>query len=86
MLDLETAMTYRGVVSKGKIVLEADVRLPEGTVVTILPVEKAASSLPDLPAFGIWRDRTELQDPGEASLELRRRMERRDHKGDDGRR
>ena len=39
-------MTYKGIVSNGKIVLEADARLPEGTVVNIMPVEEAASGLP----------------------------------------
>ena len=80
-------MTYRGVVSNGVVVLEGD-KPAEGTVVEVTPVVPSApkptppqqriESLADLPAFGMWRDRTDLpQDSAEASDELRRRMMRR---------
>ena len=32
-------MTYRGKVTGGVVVLDADVKLPEGTVVTVIPAQ-----------------------------------------------
>ena len=80
-------MTYRGVVNNGVVVLEGD-KPAEGTVVEVTPVvpstpkppspQQHIQSLADLPAFGMWRDRTDLpRDSAEASDELRRRMMRR---------
>ena len=46
--------------------------------VEVTPVPAEVKDLADLPAFGMWRDRTDLpQDGAEASNELRRRMMRR---------
>jgi len=70
-------MTYRGVVSNGVVVIEGE-KPAEGTVVEVTPVPQEIKSLADLPAFGMWRDRTDLpQDGAEASNELRKRMMRR---------
>lgn len=72
-------MTYRGIVSNGVVVLEGE-KPADGTIVEVTPVPPPIKSLADLPAFGIWRDRTDLpQDSSEASNELRRRMMRRGH-------
>jgi hypothetical protein len=37
----ETVMTYRGKVRGGVVVLEGDAKLPDGTVVSVEPVEQA---------------------------------------------
>ena len=79
-------MTYRGIVSNGVVVLEGE-KPAEGTVVEVTPVAAASSragadegNLADLPAFGMWRDRTDLpMDSGEAERVLRERAERRAH-------
>lgn len=79
-------MTYRGIVSNGVIVLEGE-KPAEGTVVEVTPVAAATGevephveSLADLPAFGMWRDRTDLPaDSAEAARVLRERAERRAH-------
>jgi hypothetical protein len=78
-------MTYRGIVSNGVVVLEGE-KPAEGTVVEVTPVrqESAASrevgNLAELPAFGLWRDRTDLpEDAAEAARVLRERAERRAH-------
>jgi hypothetical protein len=80
------SMTYRGIVSNGVIVLEGE-KPAEGTVVEVTPVmgstagnEPDVESLADLPAFGLWRDRTDLPaDSAEAARVLRERAERRAH-------
>jgi hypothetical protein len=72
-------MTYRGIVTNGVVVLEGE-KPAEGTVVEVTPVPPLIKSLAELPAFGMWRDRTDLpQDSAEASNELPRRMMRRGH-------
>ena len=70
-------MTYRGVVKDGVIVLDHDAPLPDGTVVEVAPLGNDAESLADHPAFGIWRQREEMNDPVEASRSLREQLERR---------
>jgi hypothetical protein len=35
-------MTYRGIVKRGRIVLEGEVILPEGTLVSVIPEEPGA--------------------------------------------
>ena len=40
-------MTYRGTVSKGVVVLEGEVRLPEGTQVMVEPITTAGPAVPD---------------------------------------
>lgn len=68
-------MVYRGIVSNGVVVLEGD-RPPDGAQVEVAPIRSNTSE--ELPAFGIWRDRTDLpKDSGKASLELRRKVEQR---------
>jgi hypothetical protein len=70
-------MTYRGVVVNGVVVIDGE-KPEEGTVVEVTPVPKEIKSLAELPAFGMWRDRTDLPaDSAEAAAELRRRAERR---------
>jgi len=70
------SMTYRGIVSKGVVVVEGE-QPPEGTVVKITPLAETAS-LAHHPAIGIWKNRTDLpEDPVEASKVLRQRLMRR---------
>jgi hypothetical protein len=70
-------MTYRGKVSNGVIVLEEG-SLPEGTPVDITPRDAADQSrADDLPGFGIWRDREDMTDSAQASLDLRAKAEAR---------
>ena len=72
-------MTYRGTMRNGVVVIDGE-KPADGTVVEITPVPQEIKSLADLPAFGMWRDRTDLpQDSAEAAAELRRRAERRAH-------
>ena len=71
-------MTYRGIISKGTVVLQDEAALPDGTFVEVTPVSDAADNLGQLPAFGIWRDRSDLGDAAEASLKLRKLVELRD--------
>jgi hypothetical protein len=76
-MNEETAMTYRGVVINGVVVIDGE-KPADGTAVEVTPVPQEIKSLADLPAFGMWRDRTDLpQDGAEAAAELRRRAERR---------
>jgi hypothetical protein len=80
-------MTYRGIVSNGVVVIEGE-KPAEGTVVEVTPVVPAAPNaipateqvedLADLPAFGMWRDRTDLPaDSAEAVHVLRELAARR---------
>lgn len=46
-------MTYRGKVTKGVVVFEDPVQLPEGTSVLIQPVEAPGPQSPDDPLFRI---------------------------------
>jgi hypothetical protein len=78
-------MTYRGIVSNGVVVVEGE-KPAEGTVVEVTPVSptvsasRPAENLADLPAFGMWRDRTDLpSDSAEAAQALRDEAERRAH-------
>jgi hypothetical protein len=76
-MNEETAMTYRGTMKNGVVVIEGE-KPADGTLVEITPLPPQIKSLEDHPAFGMWRDRTDLpQDGAEASNELRRRMMRR---------
>ncbi len=74
-------MTYSGTVRRGRIVLEDAVRIPDGTRVRITPVSPEPRRPGHLPAFGLWRDRDDLDDPVRAARELRRRVERRGDRG-----
>ena len=74
-------MTYRGTVRNGVVVLD-EPQLPEGTLVDVTPVAEGAESLGDLPAFGMWSDRSEFTDAGRASLDLRAQVERREDASD----
>ena len=72
-------MTYRGIISKGVVVLEGE-RPAEGTTVEVTPITESTSGtiLADHPAIGIWKDRTDLPaDSVEASKVLRQRLMRR---------
>jgi hypothetical protein len=71
-------MTYRGIISKGVVVLPDEAGLPDGTLVEVKPVTESSDNLGELPAFGIWRDRSDLGDSAEASLKLRESLECRD--------
>jgi hypothetical protein len=77
-------MTYGGIVSNGGVVLEG-AKPVDGTVVEVTPVVErtkphAAESLAEQPAFGIWRDRSDLPaDSASAARVLRERAERRGH-------
>lgn len=69
-------MTYRGIVRGGVVVPEEGVMLPEGAEVEILSAEPAPPT-DSVPGFGLWRDRADMTDSGEASLRLRREAEKR---------
>ena len=76
-------MTYRGQVKNGVVVLEGS-HLPEGTEVEVVPLKDRGSSLANHPAFGMWKDRTDIADSAEYSLKLRRRVETgQDHGSND---
>lgn len=68
-------MTYRGVVQNGVVVLNKGRALPDGTVVEVAPIEENGNSFETHPAFGIWRDRTDMTDPVEASRRHRASIE-----------
>lgn len=73
-------MTYRGIVSNGVVVLEGD-KPANGTIVDVTPVGEPAPEAAGLaghPAFGIWKDRTDLPDDAlKASKVLRQKLMRR---------
>ena len=68
----------------GKVLIPSgEVDLPTGTVlrlrVEVVPVaDKPGQSLADLPACGLWADRTDLGDTQSATRRLRRRVENRE--------
>ena len=72
-------MTYRGIVSKGVVILEGPPPA-EGTKVEVAPLSASSSQaggLADHPAIGIWKDRKDLpEDPIEASKVLREQLMR----------
>ena len=70
-------MSYLGIVRKGVIVLDGDAQLPEGTAVEVRPVATDGNSLLQHPARGVWHDRSDMSDPAEASLRLRKQLEAR---------
>ena len=65
----------------GVVVLEPGAHLAEGLTVEIVAIEPGTKAVApttgELPAFGLWRDRKNPPDSGEASLELRRQIESR---------
>lgn len=71
-------MTYRGTVHNGVIELEGATPLAEGTTVEVIPVQSDTESLASLPAFGLWRDRADLDDSAGAARRLRERVEQRE--------
>jgi hypothetical protein len=79
-MNEETAMTYRGIVVNGVVVIDGE-KPAEGTAVEVTPVTRSATQPTDLadhPAIGIWKDRTDLpEDSVEASKVLRQRLMRR---------
>jgi hypothetical protein len=74
-------MSCRGTVKNGVVVLEPGAHLAEGSTVEVVAIgpgtKPVAAASGELPAFGLWRDRKSPPDSGEASLELRRQIERR---------
>ena len=68
-------MTFRRTVQGGVIRL-VGTALPDGQVVDVTPVPPPLPP-PPLPAAGLWADRTDLGETGEASLALRRLAESR---------
>jgi hypothetical protein len=69
-------MTYSGVVKNGVVELEGPEKLPDGQRVEVTPVT-ATTGDTTLPAFGLWRDRTDISDSADASRKLREQIERR---------
>jgi hypothetical protein len=76
----EIAMTYRGTMKNGVVVIDGE-KPADGTVVEITPLPEPVpppANLADHPAIGIWKDRTDLPaDSVEASRVLRQRLMRR---------
>jgi hypothetical protein len=70
-------MTYRGRVSGGVVVLQEGTQLANGTLVEVTPLEEDHEGFGDLPGFGLWGDRADMTDSGEASLTLRKQLEHR---------
>jgi len=68
-------MTIRAIYENGVFRPTEKVDLPESTSVVFEP--RLVPDDQDLPGFGLWQDRTDLPDAAEASLQLRRAMERR---------
>lgn len=70
-------MIYRGVVQGGVVIIKGD-KPADGTVVHVQPAADDLSRQPEeLPGFGLWRNRQDIPDSGEASLVLRRQIEQR---------
>jgi hypothetical protein len=73
-------MTYRGIENNGVVVHEGEKPL-DGTVVGVTALDQSLPhevNLPDHPAIGIWKDRTDLPDDAvQASKVLRQRLMRR---------
>jgi hypothetical protein len=63
-------MSYRGHVQGNVVVLEGETPR-DGTPVIVTPVENPAA-LTSHPAFGIWKDRTDLPDDAVAASRLLR--------------
>lgn len=72
-------MRYTGRVRNGVVLLDDGTPLPEGARVEVFTVSEEGPV--SLPAFGLWRDRSDMTDSAEASLSLRRATERRDDNG-----
>lgn len=68
-------MTYRGVVQNGVVVMNKGATLPDGAVVEVSLIEEDGSPFQTHPAFGIWRDRTDMTDSVETSRRLRATIE-----------
>ncbi len=57
-------MPLRGIVKNGVIWLQDSAHLPDGTAVDVVPRVSPVSSLRELPAFGLWRNRAGGAAPG----------------------
>jgi len=68
-------MTIQAIYENGVFRPSGQVNLPEKTSVLFEP--RVVSTAGDLPGFGLWRDRNDLPDTAQASLQLRRDMEQR---------
>ena len=80
------ALKVNGKISKeGKLIVDEILPIPAGDVEVIvlrLPTKllqrhHAVKSLSELPACGIWKDRSDISDSWEYALKLRRQIEER---------
>lgn len=74
-------MAIRGIVSNGVVVLDPPARLPDGTQVEVSPLPPEPTTDRRLPAFGIWKDRTDISDSHAYARDLRVSTEQRDASG-----
>jgi len=81
------ATIYRGVVKDGRIVLEGDESLPDGTRVFVQLVTEQesavipASDLLNAEFIGEWADRDDIGDTAEFAERLRQQSNRRESDG-----
>lgn len=80
------ALKVNGKISEdGKLIVDETLPIPAGDVEVIIlrfPTKlfqrrHAVKSLSELPACGIWKDRSDISDSGEYALKLRRQIEER---------
>jgi len=80
------ALKVNGKISEdGKLIVDETLAVPAGDVEVIIlrsPTKlfqrhHAVESLSELPACGIWKDRSDISDSGEYALKLRRQIEER---------
>jgi len=80
------ALKVNGKISEeGKLIVNETLPIPAGDVEIIIlrsPTKffqrcQTVQSLSELPACGIWKDRSDISDSGEYALKLRRQIEER---------
>ena len=80
------ALKVNGKISEeGKLIVYETLPIPAGDVEVIIlhpPIKlfqrrRAVKSLSELPACGIWKDRSDISDSWEYALKLRRQIEER---------
>jgi len=83
--ELEATKVNGKISEEGMLIVDEALPLPAGDVEVIIlriPTKvvqrrHAVKSLSELPACGIWKDRSDISDSGEYALKLRRQIEGR---------